>query len=77
MINPPSVVASVSVALSSIPNSSCHSAWLAFSISQQAKSLALAHQVTLPSLLGDERVRFTMAGYPGGEPINLAISCEC
>src|ERR1700751_5738317 len=70
---------SVSVALSSIPNSSCHSVSLAFSISSNRRKLSFS-----PSRWLSANASWVMSGcvsrcprYPGGEPINLAISCEC
>src|SRR5271168_2277826 len=77
-VNSP-VVAQVSVALSKIPSSNCHKASEAFSISSNSKNEIFSFSVWYCA-----RASCVIKGcvsrcpkYPGGEPINFAISCEC
>src|SRR5277367_2492962 len=70
---------SVKVALSKIPNSNCHKASEAFSISSNSKNEIFSFSVWYCA-----RASCVIKGcvsrcpkYPGGEPINFAISCEC
>ncbi len=69
----------VRVALSSIPSRSCHKASDAFSISSNSKKLSFNFSVWLfansSCVINGCVSRWPR--YPGGEPINLAISWEC
>src|SRR6266568_3361177 len=68
----------VSVALSNIPNSNCHSESLAFSISSNKRndsfSLSVCEAANASCVISGCVSRCPR--YQGGEPISLAISCE-
>ena len=70
---------SVSVALSRMPNSNCHSESDAFSISSNSRidsfSFSLNHWFSASCVSSGWVSRCPR--YPGGEPISFAISCEC
>src|SRR5580704_6308424 len=62
-----------------MPSSSCHKASDAFSISSNSKKLSFSLSVWLlaSSSWVIKGCVSRWPKYPGGEPINLAISCEC
>ncbi len=70
---------SVRVALSRMPSSSCHSESEAFSISSKSRieslSFSVCHWLSASWVSRGWVSRWPR--YPGGEPISLAISCEC
>ena len=70
---------SVSVALSRIPSSSCHRESEAFSISSKSRiesfSFSVCHWLSASCVSRGCVSRWPR--YPGGEPMSLAISCEC
>src|ERR1700735_2341469 len=70
---------SVSVALSSMPSKSCHSASDAFSISSNSKndSFSLSVWLFASSSVVISGCVSRCPKYPGGEPISFAISWEC
>ncbi len=69
----------VSVALSRMPSSNCQSASEAFSISSNNRiesfNFSVCHWFSASWVSSGWVSRCPR--YPGGEPINLAISCEC
>ena len=69
----------VSVALSRMPSSNCQRLSEAFSISSNRYQRELyprsVHAVEILRVSIGEVSRWPR--YPGGEPINFAISCEC